>query len=69
MNTNNAPTRATATPEQLANGDYEVDGVMGGNGRRPEDIIASMRACCVCFAITLLLLCGVAAAALAQSLL
>lgn len=40
------PTRETATPEQLARGEYEVDGVMGGQGRTPEKIIAETEASC-----------------------
>ena len=56
MVTNNTPTRKTATPEQLANGDYEVEGVMGGQGRSPEKLIADAEAGCMGMTILLLVI-------------
>ena len=35
----NIITKRNATLEQLVNGEYEVDGVMGGQGRSPESLI------------------------------
>lgn len=68
MVTNNTPTRETATPEQLANGEYEVDGIMGGQGRSPEKLIADMEACCLGFAIMLVLMGIGGIAALVQAI-
>ena len=53
---NNTPTRETATPEQLANGEYEVEGVMGGQGRSPEKLIADAEAGCMGMTILLLVI-------------
>ena len=50
------PTRETATPEQLARGEYEVDGVMGGQGRSPEKIIAETEASCFLVLVLMLFL-------------
>ena len=52
---NKVPTRETATPEQLARGEYEVEGVMGGQGRTPEELIASAYAVGLVFVCVLAL--------------
>lgn len=68
MQAANYPTRETATPEQLASGEYEVDGVMGGQGRSPEKLIADTEACCFGFAIMLVLMGVFGIAALVQKI-
>lgn len=56
MQATNYPTRETATPDQLASGEYEVDGVMGGQGRSPEKLIADAEAGCMGMTILLLVI-------------
>ena len=68
MQATNYPTRETATPEQLASGEYEVDGVMGGQGRSPEKLIADMEAGCMVMTILLVLIGIVSVVAIVQSL-
>ena len=68
MNTNHTTTRETATPQQLANGEYEVNGIMGGQGRTPEEIIADTDAaalvllCLLLFMGTIALLAAITSA-------